>query len=90
MSKAIYGLKVRYRSYKCDCCGHGHDIQTNHTGALNIYCPNCSWKSAYDSKGNHYRADTQKARPHEYIGEVPRLDEYNPHYPLSRSPLSVR
>ncbi len=75
----IYGLMVRYRPYRCDCCNHVHDIQTNHTGTCFSTCPKCSWHSAFDSKGNYYRADIGKDRPHYYIGKAPTAEEYNPH-----------
>lgn len=74
-----YGLLVKYRPYRCDCCGTVHDIQTNHTGPTRSLCPNCSWRSGYDSAGNHYRADTQKNRPHVYAGQPATDEERNPY-----------
>ena len=76
---ATYGLFVRYRPYRCDCCGHVHDIQTNHTGRVASHCPNCSWRYGRDSTGRGYRADTEKQRPHVYAGGPVTPDEVNPH-----------
>lgn len=67
---AEYGLKVQYRPYKCDVCGDSHPLQTNHTGPCWPPCPNCSWRSGYDSEGTHYRADTGKQRPHYFDGDA--------------------
>lgn len=75
----VYGLLVRYRPYRCDCCGDVHDMQTNHTGPFSGHCPNCSWRYATDSQGRGYRADTQKARPHFYAGGPVAEAEHNPH-----------
>ena len=61
-------LKIEYRSYRCDVCNHVHKISTNHIGVCFPPCPNCSWRSGYDSKGNHYRADVGKMRPHYFVG----------------------
>lgn len=78
-TEPVYGLMAKWRPYKCDCCGNVRKISTNHTGPCWPTCPNCSWRSAYDSDGNHYRADTQKNRPQFYVGAAPTNDEINPH-----------
>lgn len=70
MDNPTYGLPMSYRPYRCDCCGDVHDVQTNHTGPCYPQCPACSWRSAYDSNGNYYRADIGKNRPHYYAGAV--------------------
>ena len=74
----VYGLKVRYRDYQCDCCGHVHKVQTNHTGKCFPSCPKCSWRGARDSRGNLYNA-LQKQRPHFHVGDPVTEDEINPH-----------
>jgi hypothetical protein len=77
---ATFGLLVRYRPYRCDCCGHIDQVQTNHTGSILHVCPGCSWRGARDSTGKWYRADIGKHRPHEYIGPEPGADEVNPYW----------
>lgn len=69
-TKNQYGLKVAYRPYRCDCCNQINSIQTNHTATCYSICTNCCWRSAFDSDGNHYRADVGKQRPHYYAGEA--------------------
>lgn len=76
---AIFGLLVRPRPYRCDVCNHVHDVSTNHTDMCFSVCPNCQWRSGFDTFGRHYRADIGKERPHYYVGEEPGPDEYNPH-----------
>ena len=66
----VYGLRVMYRLYKCDCCGHERHVQTNHTMPCLSYCK-CSWTFGRDSNGKFYRADTQKQRPCYYVGDNP-------------------
>lgn len=75
----IYGLRVSYRDYRCDCCDHTHPVQTNHTGLIYDHCPNCSWRYGRDSQGTTYRADTEKRRPHYYVGPEPTEAEHNPY-----------
>ena len=75
---AIFGLMSRFRSYRCDVCNDVHNISTNHTDVCWPPCPNCSWRSGYDSTGKHYRADIGKCRPHYFMGDPPKADEYNP------------
>ena len=75
---AIFGLMNCPRLYRCDVCNDEHMISTNHTDGCWPPCPNCSWRSGYDSQGNHYRADIGKNRPQIFIGDAPKADEYNP------------
>lgn len=39
-----FGLKAKYRPYQCTVCGHGQEIQTNHTDQGFALCSGCSWK----------------------------------------------
>lgn len=75
--KAIYGLMVRYRSYRCQVCGHIQNIQTNHTGVCMDHCMGCSWRSAYKQDEYNYIAGTH--RPFAYIGLTPLEEEHNVH-----------
>lgn len=75
----IYGLMVAARPYRCGVCGHEHSISTNHTGPCVSHCPGCSWRSGYDAQGRHYRADTDKLRPHTFCGGPDDVGERNPH-----------
>lgn len=70
-----YGLKVDYRKYRCMTCGHEHDVQTNHTGPLQVRCPNCSWKGGghdmtADISGYRGAAVPPTERPHVAVEEV--------------------
>lgn len=73
-----FGLLVRYRPYRCDCCGNVHDVQTNHTDACFAPCPKCSWHGAFDSSGRLWNA-MEKNRPHVYAGPPVSDNERNPY-----------
>jgi hypothetical protein len=45
-------LKVRYREFRCDNCGHVQQVQTNHEDKCFDYCKNCSWKPSW-GKSEH-------------------------------------
>lgn len=62
--------KITWKVYRCDVCDHEHSISTNHYGVCYPNCPNCSWRSGYDSEGNYYRADIGKNRPHYFVRET--------------------
>lgn len=73
-----FGLLSTARPYRCDVCGHVHDVNTNHTDRCYSTCPECSWRGGFDSAGNLYRADIGKERPHIYAGGPVIGAEVNP------------
>jgi len=46
--------QLKYREYKCECCGNVQKIQTNHTMSCIDYCKECSWKVNYMGKDKSY------------------------------------
>lgn len=85
MEKPIFGLKVAYRLYKCEVCGHERGEQTNHTDRIFPYCEGCSWKGVKGSNGKFYRADIHKNRPAVYIGPEVKPEEFNSYWAGSRT-----
>lgn len=80
MTQPIFGLLVRPRSYRCNYCGHVHDVSTNHTDACFAHCPNCYWRGGTVPDGKVFHPERMDGeRPHTYAGDAPKADEYNPH-----------
>lgn len=72
-----YGLMVAYRAYRCTCCGHIKQQQTNHTGTCAAYCPSCSWKPSAYPIAMHW--DGRAYRAFEYAGGAILDSEINPY-----------
>lgn len=77
--KAVFGLKVNYRPYKCLCCGHEQPVQTNHTDVCYDHCKGCSWRSNFVEPGHALNFSAGGNRPFKHVGPAPTKDEHNPH-----------
>lgn len=76
----VFGLLARHRRYRCEVCGHEHDISTNHTGRCYPHCPGCSWRSNFVEPGHpHNFTALDKQRPAVYVGPPATPEEINPH-----------
>lgn len=62
----VYGLRVAYRPYACDCCGTVQPLQTNHTGPLSSVCNGCNSRAL--------ELPTVASAP--YVGRFPRALSY--------------
>lgn len=80
MTKPIFGLKVKYRDYKCLCCGHEQQVQTNHTDVCYDHCKGCSWRSNFVEPGHVLNFIAGSFRPFKFVGQPPtKEDDYNVH-----------
>jgi len=75
--KAVYGLMVAYRDYKCAVCDEPASISTSHTGGCMDYCKGCSWRSDWE-EGRAHNFIAGSFRPMEYAGKLPTEDMHNP------------
>ena len=57
-------MKLEYRPYVCNVCGHKDKIQTNHEGPVLNYCKECSWKR--DFKGKEHSHSIPALSGHTY------------------------
>lgn len=69
MEKAKYGLKSKYRNFKCKNCGHVQSIQTNHEGECIDNCKECSWKPSFGKKEYRIPFNGRTYRPFVFTEE---------------------